>query len=92
VSQGAIAMADGESFVDFYDILQVDPNCDAMILEAAYHRLAKMYHPDHTGSSETARFSALSDAYKRLRNRHKAIEIRQSLFQAFSGSPLKNSG
>ncbi len=76
-------MADGESFVDFYDILQVDPNCDAMILEAAYHRLAKMYHPDHTGSSETARFSALSDAYKRLRNRHKRSKYDNLYFKHF---------
>jgi curved DNA-binding protein len=64
-------MTDGEPFVDFYDILQVDPNCDGKVLEAAYHRLAKMYHPDHTGSAETAKFSALSEAYTLLRNRNK---------------------
>ena len=70
MSLGAIAMKDGEPFVDYYDILQVDANCDHRVLEAAYHRLAKQYHPDHTGSPDAAKFSALSEAYKVLRNRN----------------------
>ena len=76
-------MADGEPFVDFYDILQVDPNCDSRVLEAAYHRLAKMYHPDHTGSADTAKFSTLSAAYKRLRNRNKRAKYDILYFQHF---------
>jgi curved DNA-binding protein len=76
-------MADGVPFVDLYDILQVDPNCDARVLEAAFHRLAKMYHPDHTGSADTAKFSALSDAYKRLRNRNKRAKYDIHYFQRF---------
>lgn len=76
-------MADGEPFVDFYDILQVDPNCDARVLEAAFHRLAKMYHPDHTGSADTVKFSALSDAYKLLRNRNKRAKYNIHYFQHF---------
>lgn len=74
-------MSDGEPFVDFYDILQVDPNCDARVLEAAYHRLAKMYHPDHTGSPDTAKFSQLSEAYKLLRNRNKRTKYDIHYFQ-----------
>jgi curved DNA-binding protein len=80
---GAFAMSDGEPFVDFYDILQVDPNCDARTLDAAYHRLAKMYHPDHTGSADTAKFSSLSEAYKALRNRNKRKKYDLLYFRHF---------
>jgi len=76
-------MSDGETFVDFYDILQVDPSCDARTLEAAYHRLAKLYHPDHTGTGDTAQFSALSESYKLLRNRNERAKYDTLYFQHF---------
>lgn len=76
-------MTDGQPFVDYYDILQVHPNCDAKILEAAYHRLAKMYHPDHTGSADTGKFSELSEAYKVLRSRNKRAKYDLLFFQHF---------
>jgi len=76
-------MADGEPFFDYYDILHVDPNCDARILEVAYHRLAKVHHPDRTGSADTARFSELSEAYKVLRNRNKRTKYDRIYFQHF---------
>jgi curved DNA-binding protein CbpA len=31
---------------DYYEILQVSPNADAEVIEAAYRRLAKKWHPD----------------------------------------------
>ena len=58
----------GLKFVDYYDILQVNPNCDAKILESAYHYLAKLYHPDHSGTADTAKFSEVVEAYRVLRN------------------------
>jgi len=74
-------MTDGQSFVDYYDILQVNPNCDGKALEAAYHRLAKLYHPDHAGHSDTARFSELSEAYKILRNPSRRTKYDGHYFQ-----------
>ena len=61
-------LTEGQAFVDYYEILQVDPNCDPRTLEAAYHRLAKKYHPDRTGSADSSQFSEVSEAYKILRN------------------------
>ena len=61
-------MAGAQPFVDYYDILQVSPNCDAAILESAYRHLAKVYHPDHTGTSDTSKFNSVIEAYKALRN------------------------
>ena len=62
------------AFVDYYDILQVSPDCDAKTLESAYHALAKTYHPDHTGSEETTRFNEVTAAYRILRNAEKRAE------------------
>lgn len=61
-------MAGDQQFVDYYDVLQVNPNCDAKILEIAYHYLAKIYHPDHSGSTDTSKFNEISEAYRVLRD------------------------
>ena len=61
-------MADSQPFIDYYDVLQVNPNCDAKILESAYHYLAKMHHPDHSGTEDSARFHEVAEAYRVLRD------------------------
>jgi curved DNA-binding protein len=61
-------MNDATPFIDYYDVLQVDPDCDAKTLESAYHYLAKMYHPDHSATSDTTKFNEVVEAYKILRN------------------------
>jgi len=57
-----------QSFTDYYDVLQVNPNCDAKILESAYRYLAKLYHPDRAETADTAKFSEVIEAYRVLRN------------------------
>ncbi|MEO6360268.1 MAG: DnaJ domain-containing protein [Sphingomicrobium sp.] len=52
----------------YYEILQIEPGCDASGLDAAYHSLAKMYHPDRNNSPDTTKFSEITDAYRVLRN------------------------
>ena len=59
-------MADRQ-FIDYYSVLGVDPGCDAKALEAAYHRLAKKFHPDHTAVPDTAKFNDVLEAYRALR-------------------------
>ena len=67
-------MTESPDFIDYYSILQVSPSCDAKTLELAYHRLAKSYHPDHTGGVDTTKFNELSAAYKILRNPDRRAE------------------
>ena len=57
-----------QTFVDFYEVLQVDPGCSAKVLERAYHRLAKGYHPDHTGTTDHTKFNEVMEAYRALRD------------------------
>ena len=57
-----------EYFINYYDILQVSPDCDIKILEAAYRHLAKMYHPDHVETADVTKFNEVIEAYRILRN------------------------
>lgn len=69
-----LTMNGGQNFVDYYGILQVSPNCDAKLLESAYHHLAKRYHPDHTTTSDVAKFGQVIEAYGILRDPEKRAE------------------
>ena len=63
-------MTGNQPFIDHYNILQVNPNCDAKTLESAYRYLAKMYHPDRKDTADTTKFNEVIAAYKVLRNPH----------------------
>jgi curved DNA-binding protein CbpA len=55
-------MADGP---DPYKILQVDPEAEDEVIQAAYRRLAQKYHPDRaTGDEAVARMVALNAAWE----------------------------
>lgn len=67
-------MQDGAAFVDLYAVLQVSRSSDRKTLEAAYRRLAKMYHPDHTEGADSAKLTELLSAYKTLRDPRRRAE------------------
>ena len=60
---------------DHYATLQVHPNADPDVVDAAYRKLATKYHPDINGSSDAnermatinAAYDVLSDPKKRAR-------------------------
>jgi curved DNA-binding protein len=56
-----------DEFIDYYEILQVSPTCDATALEAAYRHYAKMYHPDHIETADVTKFNDVISAYRMLR-------------------------
>ncbi|GAA4762587.1 J domain-containing protein [Novosphingobium ginsenosidimutans] len=60
-----------DDFIDYYKILQVDPDCDDRALEAAYRNLAKMFHPDHTDTADVEKFSEVVEAYRAIRDQTK---------------------
>jgi len=59
---------------DYYAVLQVHPDADAEVIEAAYRQLMKKHHPDLAGDDpqrideHLARAKALNEAYSVLRN------------------------
>jgi hypothetical protein len=53
---------------DAYRVLQVDPSAEPEVIEAAYRRLARKYHPDvNSEPTAAARMKELSAAYDVLR-------------------------
>jgi curved DNA-binding protein CbpA len=51
--------------IDPYKTLQVDPEAEDEVIQAAYRRLARKYHPDLTDSPEAAtRMSAINTAWE----------------------------
>jgi curved DNA-binding protein len=70
----------GGEFPDYYELLQVDPDCDARILEIAYHYFAKMYHPDNPETADFDRFNQIVEAYRVLRDPQKRAEYDRSCF------------
>jgi hypothetical protein len=74
-------MREGRSW---YQVLQVDPQAEPEILEAAYRGLAKKYHPDVAPSADAdARMKQINAAYEVLRDpRRRAVYDRQVLEQA----------
>ncbi len=54
---------------DYYKILQVDPLAEAEVIEAAYRRLARKYHPDvYSGPDAAERMRELNLAYSVIGN------------------------
>jgi curved DNA-binding protein CbpA len=55
--------------IDAYKTLQVDPEAEDEVIQAAYRRLARKYHPDVSGPGESAgRMAAINKAWETLRD------------------------
>ncbi len=70
---------------DYYAILQVHPRADPEVIEAAYRRLTRKYHPDVSGQADAGQrmrelneaFEVLGDpARRRAYDRHRSFEGR----------------
>ncbi len=61
---------------DYYEILQVSPNADEEIIQAAYKRLAFRWHPDRNAGDQSAsdKMRLLNNAYEVLSNPQKRKE------------------
>ena len=54
---------------DAYKTLQVDPEADQEVIQAAFRRLAQKWHPDVAGGPEAAaRMTAINRAWEVLRD------------------------
>jgi hypothetical protein len=65
-----------------YEILQVDPRAEPEVLEAAFRRLARKYHPDvsHTADS-VQRMKELNAAYQVLRDPARRADYDRALLE-----------
>jgi curved DNA-binding protein len=58
-------------FVDYYEVLQVNPRADIETISRVFRHLAKRYHPDNPASGDRQRFDALTEAHEILTNPEK---------------------
>jgi len=64
---------------DYYALLQVDPEAEPEVIDAAYRRLATKYHPDVNGSPEALeRMKQMNAAYDVLSDPRKRAEYDRS--------------
>jgi len=54
------------SFIDYYEDLQVSNNADTETIERVYRLLAKRYHPDNNGTGNTEKFTRITESYNML--------------------------
>lgn len=55
-----------ESFIDYYEILQLSPSAEFETIERVFRMLAKRYHPDNRLSGNADKFNMLVRAYEAL--------------------------
>lgn len=75
---------DEHSFIDYYKILEVSPDCSSKALEGAYRSLAKKYHPDHSATANVEKLTEVITAYKKLKNKENRLNY-DSLYSRMTG-------
>ena len=60
-----------DSFVDYYEDLQVSSNADQETIERVHRLLAKRYHPDNRVTGDSEKFRIITSAYKVLSDAEK---------------------
>ena len=54
------------TFMDYYEDLQVSANADQETIERVYRLLAKRYHPDNQLTGDIEKFDFITKSYKVL--------------------------
>jgi DnaJ-class molecular chaperone len=54
--------------VNYYDLLQINPQAEIETIDRVYRILAARYHPDNQQTGDAERFRLLTDAYQLLKD------------------------
>ena len=60
--------------VNYYDLLQINPNAEVEAIDRIYRILKARYHPDNKQTGDAERFRQLTEAYETLRDPAKRKE------------------
>src|SRR2546422_5587179 len=76
---------------DYYEILQVSPRAEPDVIEAAYRRLARKYHPDlNPGVDALQQMSELNRAFDVLNDPRKRAEYDRRRLRALAQKALED--
>lgn len=75
--------------IDYYEILQVNKNCDGTELKKSYRKLAMQYHPDRNPDDKEAeeKFKLVNEAYQVLSD-----EDKRSIYDRYGKAGLEGRG
>ncbi len=75
--------------IDYYEILQVNKNCDGAELKKSYRKLAMKYHPDRNPDNKEAeeKFKLVNEAYQVLSD-----EDKRSIYDRYGKAGLEGRG
>jgi curved DNA-binding protein len=71
-----------KDYQDYYALLGVKPDATLQEIRRAYHRLARLHHPDLNQTALDDHIKRLNEAYEVLRNPQKRAEFDAQLAQA----------
>src|SRR3954454_4366912 len=75
-----------------YKVLQVDPEAEDEVIQAAYRRLAQKYHPDIAGPEAASRMTAINAAWELLRDPARRAAHDRSSRTRPVGAPAAHEG
>ncbi|MGH2497059.1 MAG: DnaJ domain-containing protein [Ktedonobacteraceae bacterium] len=67
---------------NYYDILEVSPSATLAEIKRAYHRLARLHHPDLNKQALDTHIKRLNEAYNVLRDLQKRAAYDEQLAEA----------
>ncbi|HEV2581138.1 MAG TPA: DnaJ domain-containing protein [Ktedonobacteraceae bacterium] len=70
-----------QDFQDYYALLGVKPDATVQEIKRAYHRLARLHHPDLNQTALDDHIKRLNEAYEVLRNPQKRSDFDAQLAQ-----------
>lgn len=62
------------NFIDYYRVLEVHYDARPEIIQAAYKRLSRLYHPDSATTADAAKMKLLNEAYQILHDTQRRSE------------------
>jgi len=76
-----------QTAINYYDLLQINPQAEIETIERVYRILASRYHPDNLQTGDEERFKVLNEAYQILRDPVKRKEYDRQ-FELSPAGPL----
>ena len=59
-------MTEASGFIDYYEILEINPNANSGTIEQMFRYLARRYHPDNKDTGDRKSFDVIMEAYATL--------------------------
>jgi curved DNA-binding protein CbpA len=66
-----------QSFVNYYEILDLSPTASAEAIDRGFRHLARLYHPDNQATGNRSRFDAVVEAHNTLRDAAKRAQYHE---------------